>query len=296
MQSNLPRPRKGVFALFLWGAALLLGGGLLPAAVTRQQRAWDILASGAKEKGVLKRADAVRALGLLPHDARARMMAEKALGDDHADVRAGAATALGEMHSVESIPGLVKALSDKDPIVVLEAAHSLLALQDQEAYDVYYAVLTGEQKGGRGLIGQEREMLYDPKKLAEFSIETGLGFVPFAGYGVAAYKAVTKGGADQARAAAAQVLAKDPDPRSLEALVVATSDHSSVVRIAALRAVATRGDPRLLIKIEPSMDDKQDAVRYVAAAAVIRLSEVRTSPRLSAAKHSLDSTRSQKPQ
>ncbi len=259
---------------------VLMGNGRLTATAP-QDKAWKILESVAAEKGVVKRADAVKALGLLPHDPRARTMAENALGDDNSDVRVGAALALGEMHSVRSIHKLIQALSDKDPAVVLASAHSLLLMQDHDAYDVYYAVLTGERKGGRGLIAQQREMLDDPKKLATFGVETGLGFVPFGGLGVSAYKLVSKNGSDEVRAAAAQVLAKDPDPQSRNALIEAISDHSYVVRIAALRALATRNDPRVLTQVEPSMDDEKDAVQYTAAAVVIRLSEGRTpSPRL----------------
>jgi HEAT repeat protein len=259
--------------------SLLAGNVLLRGAVVKPlEKAWNILGSGAAEKGAPKRADAIKALGLLPHDARARTMAEKALGDDNADVRAAGAMALGDMRSVGSIRKLTEALSDKDPTVVLAAAHSLLSMQDQEAYDVYYAVLTGQRKGGRGVIAKNRAMLDDPKKLTEFGVETGLGFVPFVGLGVSAFKLVSKNGSDEVRAAAAQALAKDPDPESRNALIEAISDHSYLVRIAALKALASRGDPRLLTQIEPSMDDQKDTVQYVAAAAVIRLSEVPRSP------------------
>lgn len=260
------------------GVVLLTVCGLLDA-TSPQQKAWNILTSGIAEKNAIKRADAVQALGLLPHDTQARTMAEKALGDDNPRVRVAAALALGDMRSTRSIPKLNEALSDKDPVVVLTAAHSLLVMQDHKAYDVYYAVLTGQRKTGRGLIAQQRQKLDDPKELAEFGVETGLGFVPFGGIGVTAYKAISKNGSDDIRAAAAQVLAKDPDPQSQNALIDAVSDPSYVVRIAALRALATRGDPRLLKKIEPSMDDEKEAVQYVAAASVIRLTESMRTPR-----------------
>lgn len=263
----------------------LVGNGMLPAtAAAPLEKAWNILGNGAAEKGAPKRADAIKALGLLPHDVRAKTMAEKALADDNSNVRAAAAMALGEMHAVASIPKLTVALSDQDPLVVLAAAHSLLSMQDQKGYDVYYAVLTGQRKGGRGLIAEQRAMLDDPKKLTEFGVETGLGFVPFGGLGVSAYRLVSKNGSDEARAAAAQVLAKDPDPESRTALIEAISDHSYVVRIAALKALASRDDPRLLTQIEPSMDDQKDVVQYIAAAAIIRLSEASSSRRTSSEK------------
>jgi HEAT repeat protein len=254
-------------------ALVLLAACGLRAATTPKEKAWNILDTGVAEKNAIKRADAVEALGLLPRDARARTMAEKALGDDNPRVRAAAAIALGDMRSTRSIPKLTEALSDKDPVVVLSAAHSLLLMHDRRAYDAYYAVLTGERKAGRGLIAEQRARLDDPKKLAVTGVETGLGFVPFGGIGVSAYKLITKNGSDSVRAAAAEVLAKDPDPESRTALVEAVSDHSFPVRIAALKAIAERGDTRLLKTIEPAMDDEKDTVQYVAAAAVIRLGE-----------------------
>jgi HEAT repeat protein len=158
-------------------------------------------------------------------------------------------------------------------------------MRDHKAYDVYYAILTGGRKGGRGLIAEQREMLDDPKKLATFGVETGLGLVPFGGSGVSAYKIVSNNTSDSVRAAAAQVLAKDPDPESRDALIEALVDHSYGVRIAALRALAMRDDQRVLARIEPYVDDEKEAVQYAAAAAVVRLSEARRTPRLTSQVH-----------
>ncbi len=258
---------------------MLLTSNMLLLAKTPQEKAWDILRAGAEEKSVEKRSEAIRALGLLPHDRRVREMAEKALKDEKPEVRAAAATALGEMLSRASIPKLKKALSDKDPSVVLAAAHSLLDLRDNTAYDVYYAVLTGERKSGEGLIAEQRKMLQDPKRLAAFGVEIGLGSVPFGGLGLSAVKRLTKDDSSAVRVAAARILAKDPDPQSSNALVEAVSDRSWIVRVAALEAIAKRGNLALLDDIEPAMDDEKEAVQYAAAAAVIRLSEGAKSPR-----------------
>jgi len=259
---------------------VLAAGNILLVATTPRQKAWDILQTGAAEKSVEKRSEAIHALGLLPHNNRAKEMAEEALDDSKPEVRAAAATALGDMQSRSSIRKLTETLSDRDPAVVLAAAHSLLALRDHAAYSVYYAVLTGQRKAGEGVFADERKMVQDPKKLAEFGVETGLGFVPFGGIGMSAVKILTKDDSSRVRAAAARILAKDPDPESRDALVEALSDRSWVVRVAALEAIASRGNPRLLVDVEASMDDAKDAVQYTAAAAVIRLSGARSSPAL----------------
>ena len=69
---------------------------------TAQQKAWYILDAGAKEKAFAKRSQAIQVLGLLPGDAKAVGMAEKALADPAPEVRVAAATALGQMQSTSS--------------------------------------------------------------------------------------------------------------------------------------------------------------------------------------------------
>jgi hypothetical protein len=241
---------------------------------TPQEKAWGILTEGMEGKNTGERSTAVRVLGLLPGDAEAAELAEDALGDEKAEVRAAAATALGQMGSQRSVAKLEEALNDKETSVVLAAASSLVLLKDKRGYEVYYAVLTGQRKTGQGLVAEQMKTLKDPKKMAEFGFEEGLGFVPFAGMGYTAFKMLTKDDASPVRAAAAKMLTNDPDPASGEALGDACSDKSWRVRVAALDAIARRGDPKLLREAEGAMSDGKAAVRYTAAAAVIRLTAV----------------------
>jgi HEAT repeat protein len=169
---------------------------------------------------------------------------------------------------------LKKALSDKEPSVVLAAAHALQVLNDPAGYEVYYAVLTGERKSAEGLVAQGMETLKDRKKMAKLGFEEGLGFIPFADIGYSAAKAVGKDDTSPVRAAVARALVNDPDPRVGQALVRAASDKSWMVRASALLAIAKRGDPELLNGIVPAMSDKNEVVRCTAAAAVIRLTTV----------------------
>jgi HEAT repeat protein len=142
---------------------------------------------------------------------------------------------------------------------------------------VYYAVLSGQRKSGDSLVDEQKKMLNDPKKMAQLGFEQGIGFIPFAGIGLSALGMLTKDDTSPVRAAAAKVLASDPDPKSGDALVDAAFDKSWVVRAAALNAIAERGDFTLGPRIEASMDDADEKVRYIAAAAVIHLQDVRTS-------------------
>lgn len=256
-----------------WGLIIaLLAGACALLAQTPEQQAWDILHAGVQEKSADTRTHAVRALGLIRGSHEAIEMAEHALGDERSQVRVAAARAMEQMSCAECVSRLQDALADKDPAVVLAAAHALWSLKDAQAFDVYYAVLTGKRKAGEGLVAQGMETLKDTKKMAEFGIEEGIGFIPFAGFGYTAVKALRKDDVSPVRAAAAAILAHDPDPQSEQALVQATSDKSWIVRAAALDAIGTRDDPALLQGTVHAMTDEKDVVRYTAAATVIRLS------------------------
>src|SRR6266853_6579967 len=85
----------------------------LPVPQTPTERAWLILQQGLAHKRAAKRANAVRALRLLPNNSTARDMAENALADQNPSVRAAAARALGAMGALSSVPKLKAALNDK---------------------------------------------------------------------------------------------------------------------------------------------------------------------------------------
>jgi len=220
-----------------------------------------MLETGIGDKNAEKRVLAIRVLGLLPDDSRASRLAEKALEDKEPAVRAAAAIALGQNGSKASCPKLRELLKDNDVGTVIAAAAALKALGDSAAYYVYYAVLTGERKSGGPLLDEQKKMLKDPKKMAQFGFEAGVGFVPFASIGVGAVKGLARDDSSPIRAAAAKDLASDPDPRSGDALVKASTDKKWIVRAAALDAIARRADPALLNAILPSLQDESDAVR-----------------------------------
>jgi HEAT repeat protein len=240
------------------------------------EEAWEILQTGVHNKSADRRIKAIGVLGLVPRNRQVRQFAEKGLTDENVDVRTAAATALGEMHARESIPLLKTCLDDEDPGVALACARALLEMRVDDAYDVYYAILTGERKAHGSVISGQMKILKNPKRVAELGIEAGLGFVPFAGMGYTAYKLLSKDEVSPVRAAAARALANDPDPESARALADAVTDKSWIVRKAALDAIAKRGDRRMLKAVIPAMEDDKDIVMYTAAAAVVHLSQPRS--------------------
>ena len=256
--------------VLLFAIALSLSAALV--GQTEVERAWTILNQGVADPNDSSREQAVHALGLLVKDERARRLAESSLADPSPDVRAAAATSLGQIGLGASIPKLQEAIKDPESEVVFSATSALFVLGDPSAYQVYYAVLTGQRKSGDALLESQLEMLKDPQALARIGFEAGMGFVPFGGAGYKTIKAFTQDKVSPVRAAAAQKLATDPDPKSGEALAKAASDEKWLVRASAVSAIAQRGDPKLLSALLPLLGDDEATVRFTAAAAVVRLS------------------------
>ncbi len=240
-----------------------------------KEQAWDLLRSGIEENSTEKRAAAVRVLSLLTGETRAVKLASHALSDPKPEVRVSAAIALGELHARSAIPKLEQALSDKEPLVTLAAAHSLLTLNDALAYEVYYEILTGERRGSKGLVAGQLDILKDPKKMALLGFQEGIGFVPFAGIGYTAIRTIMKDDGSPVRAAAVKVLADDHSTGVEDAMIqAAIGDKNQLVRIAALDALARRGNPAVIDRISLAMLDDKDAVKYTAAAAILHLNDV----------------------
>src|SRR5262249_50068154 len=133
-------------------------------------------------------------------------------------------------------------------------------------------ILMGDRKSNQGLVAGQLDTLKDPKKMAELGFHEGIGFIPFAGMGYGAFKNILKDDSLPVRAAAAKILADDPDPISGDALAQeGVADKSELVRVAALEAIATRGDAKLVNRIEPALSDDKDSVKYTASAAIVHL-------------------------
>ncbi|SRR5579883_1443495 len=244
------------------------------------ERAWNLLNSGLQEESAAKRTIAVRVLSLMTSDKRALKLSLNALNDDKPEVRAAAAFSLGELHDKSVIPPLEKALADKDNSVVIASANALLKFKDPAAYKIFFAVLTGDMKGGKGLIASQLDQLKDAKQMALMGFQEGIGFIPYAGMGYDAYRAIKKDDSSPIRSAAARALVDDPDVITEDALVqTAVADKSEIVRNAALSTLARRGNPKIIERIVPALNDDKDSVKYSAAATILHLTDIQSKPK-----------------
>ena len=270
--------RKSEFFYAVSLVALLFAAAVPAVSQAPNDKAWTVLQAGLSNSNTDNRTIATRLLGDLPNNARAQDLALKALSDNRPEVRAAGAEALGNMQAKSAIPKLQQlARTDQDAGVVISAAKALVNLGDPLGYNVYYAILTGEMKSGASLMDEQKKMLKDPKKLAAFGFEQGVGFIPFGGLTLGVFRSLTKDDVSPIRAAAADVLAGDPDPKTTVALKTAVTDKSWIVRAAAADALGKRKDASVIPALQPVLDDDKEAVRYTAAVAIIRLSNVKNS-------------------
>jgi HEAT repeat protein len=248
---------------------------LRPADKPPTEQAWTILKDGAVDKNAGRRAKVVHSLGLLTTDRQAQGIAEKALADPDKEVRIESAIALGTMNDRQARPKLHACLNDKEIQVVLACTNALYQFKDPVAYEVYYTLLTGDRRSSKGLMQSQLDTLRDRKQVEKLALETGIGFVPFGGMGLQAFRTITHDDVSPVRALAAQRLAADPDPKSGKALSDYVFDKKNKVREAVVEAIAKRGDPALLKTVVALLYDDNESVRFDAAATVIYLSRRR---------------------
>lgn len=243
-----------------------------PPAPDLQEKAWQVLQSGLHSKKVAQRTEAVKSLSLLAGNLQAVRFSLRAMRDKNPHVRAAAASTLGDLHATNAIPVLKGSLSDKDPSVMLAATHALYVLKDPVAYEIYYAILMGDKKTSAGLIQSQLDRLKDPRQVAQMGLEQGIGFVPYAGMGYEAYRAVKKHDGSPVRASAARYLALDPDSISEDALIqIAVTDKDLIVREAALDALAEKNDSTCIERLATNLNDDKYRIRYRTAATIIHL-------------------------
>lgn len=251
---------------------------------SNMEQSWDILLKLSESKNVQNRKFAVAGYALLAErSSHARKRAIEMLdGDENAEVRTFAASALGEERCRLAIPALKKALNDPNTDVAFAAAKALADMGSGTGNVVFREVLLGERKSSQSLISgyleDAREKMHDPKALAIIGVNQAVGsFFGPAGMLLSMAEKNLKDKGAPGRALAASALAGDRSVAARQALESALQDSNSSVRGAACRSLAILGQRSAIPFIEPLLDDKDEAARSMAAAAYIRLRTARAS-------------------
>ena len=183
-----------------------------------RQQAWDVLDRAVHSGNPDHRLQALAAIATIPNsDEQAVKAAESLLHDDKdAQVRAAAATALGEMKATQAAPALKAALNDTGE-VAFAAAKALVNMGDPAGRETLVAIIAGDRSDSPGVltnaVREARKKMRHPEGLLLMGSEdaTGAMFGP-ASMGIVAVKDAFKLRGVSGRAAAAQYLAKDPSP------------------------------------------------------------------------------------
>ena len=155
---------------------ILLAAAGVARAQNPEQDAWNVLETGMSDSNASERAVAVRGTRLNPSaSSKDGRKGSARQGSRSARGRCDCSGKMGSKHSVEKLRELLK---DTESPVVMAATQALKTLGDEKAYEVYFAILTGERKSGEGLMDEQMKMLHDPKKLAQLASSRVSGMCP----------------------------------------------------------------------------------------------------------------------
>jgi HEAT repeat protein len=258
-------------------ASLTALGAELPAGL--RQGAWEILDRSLHDGNTEHRQQAITALSTMGEVEEAVKRVESALDDKDPQVRQSAALALGAMKAHSAAHRLEQALDDT-PEVAFAAAKALTEIGDDSGQALLVAVLSGERKGGPGMMTnvmrKAKSNLHHPEGLVLKGAQdaTGAMFGPVSLAIPAAKDLIDlKDKGAPGRAAAAAYLSKDPDPYAVALLEWALNDDQALVRLEGAKGLGQRGNLQSAAKLEPLLKDGNELVRDMAAASIIRIDE-----------------------
>ena len=243
----------------------------------RKMTPWQMLTEGATDHNIIRRQEAIAALGTIGPKPRAIHLVIAAMSDRDSSVRQLAARGLGEMRARSAIPNLREALKDESAEVCFAAAKSLWDMGDHSGRQVFINILGGDNSKSSGMVKDQlttaKKKLQDPRGLAVVGAEEAASalFGP-AGWGIKIMQEVTKDRSASARAMSASVLARDNNDDSIQQLDDALWDKNWLVRVAAAQALGASKQRDQIPYLEDLLQDDKPAVRYMAAASIIRLS------------------------
>jgi HEAT repeat protein len=260
--------------------SLIILAGCLRPATTPEQRSREILEQALTDHSPDVRREAVLALSLASQRDPYLKMLESALSDKDVPVQLAAVSSLADLKTRRSIAALKRALEDDVPEVSFAAARALLSLNDPSGKAALLSVLSGDTKTSSSFFTKQKRdamrMMQTPKGIFLFALRQGIGFAPIPGIGqgLASMQGLLSDPSVSGRAAAALLLGREKDAKTVEALKDALSDKDWSVRAASVHALALRDNQAFRKDFEPLLDDKKEAVRLRAAAGILRLQTI----------------------
>jgi len=243
--------------------------------------AWSMLITSLDDiKHLDYRVQALAALGLIEHNARAEKLITDSMGDKDLDIRTAAVLAAGETKSRNMTTPLRNLLDDKEPQVAFAAATTLWKMKDRSGEDILIAVAAGERPANAKLVnGTMHTMnkdLHNPAALAKIGALQGASMLlgPF-GIGITAYEYIRKNGGDSARAKAIDDLSEEHSDLIRKQLLACLGDKDVAVRTSAAKALREYHDPEVSKALAVVFDDPKLPARLTAAASYL----VTTGPR-----------------
>jgi len=245
-----------------------------------QEKCTQMLEKALAEGNPNHRKDAVVALSLAASREPFLSKLEAMLSDKDVQVRLATVSSLEDLRGKLARAALHKALNDPVPEVSFAAAKALFELNDPAGEQALLSVVGGETKTASFFISKEMRdamrMMHTPRETFLFALRQGVGFapVPGLGVGVSSMQQLLSDPGVSGRAAAALLLGKRRNKKTLQALRDALSDDDWSVRAAALHSLALWDDPALIPDIMPLLGDGKEPVRLRAAAAYLRLAAI----------------------
>jgi HEAT repeat protein len=232
--------------------------------------AWDVLRKGMDDGDAQRRKTVIAAIGTIGPEPEAVKLVVRGLQDKDTLVRQTAAATLGEMGAHDAVQHLKAALDDS-PEVSFTAAKSLWQLGDTSSREIIQAVMAGERSDKPSMLHsamKDAKHRLRPSQLALMGFKEASGtFLGPGSMGIdaiqEAMKEAKKDSAAPGRAAAAAILAKDPDPYTLVLLEWGLGDNNWAVRVAVTKALVERGNKQTIVKLSPLRSDDHHAVRYM---------------------------------
>lgn len=209
-----------------------------------------------------------------------------ALKDQHKEVRAAAALALGQVPDKQLAGPLIKLLEDSAPLVRTAAAEALAQLQNPEAIPPLIQLLRDADPAVRARTSHTLEKLgWQPENETERTwhiVATGnLKRVSELGSdGVDLLTDLLRNGTPDKQLFAVKALGEIEDARVPKLLLEALGFNNTLVRLAALDLLADLADPANYEVMEKLLKDKEPNIRAAAIGASVSCGGSRAVPAL----------------